>query len=105
SLAGVGGDDYLNGETGADFLAGGTGRDNLYGGDGTDRYQDDYATPTTAAGVVKAIAAVRPGETKFASPDDIHQGLVNTCSCLSALAAFAQTNPTDLAVRIQYDTA
>src|SRR5206468_9154105 len=75
------------------------------GGDGVDRYQDDYLAPTSAAGVLNAIAAVRPGETKYASPSDIDQGLVNTCSCLSALAAFAQTNPTDLATRIRYDAA
>jgi hypothetical protein len=105
TLQGNNGDDYLNGEAGNDFLVAGAGRDQLYGGDGTDRFQDDYAAPTTAAGIVKAIAAVRPGETKYASPDDIKQGLVNTCSCLSALAAFAQTNPTDLAARIRYDAA
>src|SRR5439155_20047511 len=99
---------YLTAEAGNDSLLGGPGRDVLYGGDGTDRYQDDYAAPTAAsggAGVLRSIAAVRPGETKYASPDDIHQGLVNTCSCLSALAAFAQTNPTDLAARIRYDAA
>ncbi|HEY1380848.1 MAG TPA: hypothetical protein VGF55_28865, partial [Gemmataceae bacterium] len=105
TLQGAAGDDYLNGEAGSDFLIGGAGRDSLWGGDGMDTYQDDYVPPTSAAGVQPAIAAVRPGEAKYASPDDVHQGLVNTCSCLSALAAFAQTNPTDLAARIRYDAA
>jgi len=105
NIQGITGDDYLNGETGNDFLQCGAGRDQLYGGDGVDRYQDDYVAPTSPAGVVNAIAAVRPDETKYASPSDIDQVLVNTCSCLSALAAFAQTNPTDLAARIRYDAA
>ncbi len=105
TLQGGTGDDYLNGEAGNDSLAGNSGRDSLYGGDGMDTYQDDYVPPTAAGGVLGAIAAVRPGETKYASPEDVHQGLVNTCSCLAALAAFAQTNPTDLAARIRYDAA
>jgi hypothetical protein len=104
TLTGAAGDDYMNGEAGNDFLIGGTGRDQLYGGDGADRYQDDYVAPTTAANATKAIAVEKAGETKFALPDDIDQGLVDTCACLSALAAFAKTSPTDLATRIHFDT-
>jgi RTX calcium-binding nonapeptide repeat (4 copies)/Calpain family cysteine protease len=105
TLNGGAGNDWMSGDAGDDLLIGGSGRDVMTGGDGYDRYQDDYAPPTTAAGVVKAVAALKAGQTKYASPDDIDQGLANTCSCLSALAAFAQTNPTDLAARIRYDAA
>jgi hypothetical protein len=102
-LSGGDGNDYLNGGDGNDTLLGGTGRDVLFGGGGVNRYQDDYRAPASSAGIVNAIAAIAPGQTKYASPNDIDQGLVNTCSCLAALAAFAKTNPTDLAARIQYD--
>jgi hypothetical protein len=100
--------DSLSGGAGNDFLIGAAGRDNFDGGDGVDRYQDDYARPDPAAGpagVLRAIAAGRPGETHAASPEDIRQQVANTCSLLSSLAAFARTSPTDLAARVGYDAA
>jgi Ca2+-binding RTX toxin-like protein len=105
-LLGGNGNDTLIGGNGNDTIVGNAGSDTFIGGPGHNTYQDDYAPPNPAAGgagVVRAIAAVQPGDTKYASPDDIDQGLVDTCACLSALAAFAKTNPSDLAARIQYD--
>jgi hypothetical protein len=48
---------------------------------------------------------VHVGDATWASAADVHQQLGNTCSFLSALAAFARTSPTDLAARIGYDPA
>ncbi len=104
-IYGGAGDDTLIGGAGNDYLSGGAGSDTLAGGDGHDRYFDNYTAARVgsgAAGILRAVAARRNGETLFGSEADIRQQLANTCSLLSALAAFTAGggNP---AGRIRYD--
>lgn len=104
-IYGGAGDDALAGGAGSDYLSAGEGRDSLSGGDGTDSYFDNYAPAAVgsgAAGILRAVAARRNGEAPFGSEADIRQQLANTCSLLSALAAFAAGGG-DPAGRIRYD--